>query len=85
MGHRLILLAALLVAGCLPAERPEPELPPCLVTCDRWRELGCQEGEPTTAGTSCDEVCLATEEFVPIDHQCIQSADSCDAARRCEQ
>lgn len=87
------MLAAFALGGCWqlpePAPPPDPEGPPptegeCARACDRFRELGCEEGDPSPGGVTCEQVCEnAAEEGVSLPAACVVGADSCDAARSC--
>lgn len=63
-----LLFACLLAAACeRPGPEPEPPRPPipptpvedadCATACENQRHLGCELGEPTAEGSTCEEVC----------------------------
>lgn len=84
---RLVLILAL--CGC-PAPKP-PAPPPGAATCADWchhaAELGCEAGASTSAGVTCEAVCLnvQTSGFAAFDLECRVHAASCDAAESCER
>lgn len=97
---RAALLALYLVAtSCVWESRPEPVVPDpvepappapsddVVATCDQWRRLGCEEGQTTARGTTCEEVLRDAEGegadlTPPLD--CARAARDCDAIRECE-
>lgn len=81
-GFTWVLIAALLAVGC-PGPRSARET--CAAACSRLAEMRCQEAEPTRRGTTCAEVCenAASEGIDIAGRGCVESAGSCDAARRC--
>lgn len=97
MGNRVMVVLLLLGAACAPI----PPLPPsdpdygprgpgdglgCPATCSRLRALGCVEGEPSPEkGVPCESFCHETDVVEAWDHACIQAAETCDAARACEE
>lgn len=90
MGILLFLLA-----GCPDPRPPRPKpLPPegdagtatCSTACSNMRSLGCDLGEPTKKGRTCEEVCEAVrgENFgagFPVG--CLTASPSCEEAGRC--
>ncbi len=57
----VILVAAVMLIGarCLPSPDPDPNTPDpsCVAACTHLRDLGCEEGQPTDDGATCEEVC----------------------------
>lgn len=98
--YLLPMAVALLAVACppLPPDVPEPPSPsdggapscsgdPCDVTCCHYRRLGCDEGEDTPKGRSCEDVCeVADAEGIELskDPACMSEASSCEAARDCD-
>ncbi len=85
MGYRHLIL--LLALSCSPTPVPQPAETPasCSAACARWREMGCEEGQPTAEGKTCEDVCLHVGEAgIGLDTACVQQASSCEAARSCE-
>lgn len=90
--RRVLALAAcvLLLLGCPQKDPAPPPLPPggepCARACLRLRQLGCEEGGTTPAGKTCESVCenVQSSGYTTLDVDCLQTADSCDAARRCK-
>lgn len=86
MGSRYLICVLLLacspsVASPPPAETPET----CAAACSRFRVLGCEEGDPTPEGKTCEDVCTAAgSAHVSLDTACVTRASSCEAARACE-
>lgn len=75
--------------ACVPVEPEAPAQPvdDARATCDEWRRLGCEEGEPTAKGASCEDVTRDAEaEGIDLTPPlgCLRSAATCDQMRRCE-
>lgn len=69
-----------------PKERPEPgSEADCASACDHLRALGCEEGQPTPGGATCETVCNNVEQSgaTTLDVGCVATAETCDAARSC--
>lgn len=84
-------MADLILGACNTPNPPPPRVLPngekatCAGACERLRELGCEEGEPTPDGDTCEDVCFNALN-VPaarLDVACLQTAPSCEAARNC--
>lgn len=84
----ILALACVFVAfcgGCMPQPTPTP-LPDgddCARACGRLRELGCEDGQPTASGASCETVCehdsaSTAAALTPAYLQCISRLASCD-------
>jgi hypothetical protein len=57
----------------------------CVDVCNNYEKLGCVEGEPTSLGSNCFDVCvniLSLEEFRGS-MGCIATAKTCAVARKC--
>jgi len=87
---KAVLLLAASLAWCSsqpPPIEPEPSPPKqysCTSACDRERVLGCEEGEPTEQGASCEMVCEnAASSPAPLDVACLSRAMSCADVMRC--
>lgn len=63
----------------VPVPPPEPVGPPCELACVRMRELGCEEGQPTPKGDSCEEwLCAAVEAaIVDLKPACLATIADC--------
>ncbi len=81
------------VAGCWsPGPPPQPPKPEpvegatCASACDRFRELGCPEGEDTAGGGTCEEVCQNVQDsgIIEWDLECRTGVDACDQVDSCE-
>ncbi len=89
MRAALLLLAALVLAGC---PQPLPPVPPgpapagatCESVCAHGAELGCPWAAPTPAFRSCADVCGAAAAILPWNVDCIQAAPTCEAAEACQ-
>ncbi len=82
------LLIGLLVVSCGPAPAPQPPTPSvadCSTACAHLRALGCPDGQPTPAGTSCEAVCEDTvaSGLVRLDVACLAQVPTCAAELRC--
>jgi hypothetical protein len=65
---------------------PEPLDPSgCPAACASLRDLGCPEGQPSAAGTSCEDICARTESSGMFDLHpaCVAGARSVADARAC--
>jgi len=79
--------------GITPKPTPSPDAGPvpiytCEEMCDRYRELGCEEGQPTAFGTKCEDWCnnaLNVPGFRARVICIIDDAESCIEARECEE
>jgi hypothetical protein len=90
----LLLVAALSTAWCsnpgppTPID-PEPRPPAtasCASMCDRMRSLGCEEGEPTEGGASCEMYCEnAQASPSPLPVACMTQVRSCEQVPRCTE
>ena len=84
---RAVLLTLTLV-GCTAVDvphRPPADPSGCPAACERLRELGCPEGDPTPEGAPCEAVCreVQASQLGVIDTQCLIAAPSCAAAGEC--
>jgi hypothetical protein len=78
-----VYVNAALLFGCPPAERPDDG---CAAACAQLRALGCDEGEPSPEGKSCETVCrVAAEAGIALGTACVATASSCEAARACNE
>jgi len=76
------------LAPAAPAQTTSATAPTCAEACAHARELGCEVGLPTDAGTTCEEVC-GTVEGLGLDEArwpiaCVLSATTCDQADLCQ-
>lgn len=62
--NKFLLLVCFVALSCEPVPTPVPPEPPvpqqkatCESACSRQRELGCELGEPTPEGSTCEEIC----------------------------
>lgn len=89
----IAIVIALFMMGCPPRE---PEVPPsadggdhataCERACERMRQLGCEEAEPTPRGESCESVCTnALAEGQPLDPECVSRVAACDGLASCQR
>lgn len=85
---RLIALASLALASCLPT--PEPEAPraassDCVVVCTRYSEMECDEGQRRIDGRTCIEACSDMRFFAGLDvyFKCVVASKNCEEARGC--
>lgn len=91
-----ILLAASSMTICTPRTGPDPipiEPVPvdpvpatsdCSTACDNMRRLGCEEGETTDEGATCEMWCEnAARSPAPLPVACMTRAQSCEAAGNC--
>lgn len=73
-------------AGATVADAPDDATARgCSAACKHLRALGCQDGEPTAEGATCEVVCsnAAQSGFAPLNTTCLSSAKSCAAADMC--
>ena len=87
----LLLLATAIT--CTPTPSPtspdtEPEASVSKVTklCNAYRKLGCEEGQPTPEGATCETVVRnAKAEGIDLvgNVTCVTKATTCDEARNC--
>lgn len=93
--HRHVTLALLvgaLLAACGAFNPPDPRPPvprpiaTCPGACETLRRLGCEAGEDTPAGSTCEEVCenLRSSGIVSWDLRCMASAESCEETEECD-
>ena len=94
-----LLTASLLsTTACPPKPVPVPPTPTadggapdtdadCNSVCDRWRDLGCSEADPTPEGARCEEVCenVQGSGIVRWDLDCRASVASCADIDACER
>lgn len=102
MPVHAVFLVALVACSCprAPGDSAPPPIPqdattvdgaaysPCDMACARYRELKCPEGQDTTAGHRCEEVC-GNAALHGIDLagkvSCTSAAPTCDAVRSCSK
>jgi hypothetical protein len=90
MGTRYLIawcIAWCIACGPTPVPGPAPRETPetCASACENFRKLGCEEGDPTPEGKTCEDVCTqAGQSYVGLDTQCVTRATSCEEARACE-
>ena len=81
----LAIVASLSLIWCSspgPAPAPAPSGAfTCATACANLRKQGCDEGQPTDAGATCEDVCTNAGDL-PV--ACITRAATCDAAENCE-
>lgn len=89
MRQTLAFLALALACGPLPPPAPPPEGKPelCAAACSRMRSLGCEEGEPTPAGSTCEEWCENVERSgtVSLGPACLAAIQSCGEINACSR
>lgn len=80
----LVIAAALSLTACeLPPPKPAPT-DGCAAACENLRRLGCEEGQSTQGGESCEAVCdNAQLSPAPLPTSCVARASSCDQASQC--
>ena len=89
MGSRYLIALWLAAASCAPAAPTRHSVPAetpetCASACTRFRELGCEEGDPTPEGKTCEDVCTqAGAAHIELDTACVVRSSSCDEARSC--
>lgn len=101
--HTIFFTLALSACSCPRAPgspAPPPPIPqdastvdgaaytPCDMACARYRQLGCPEGSPTSAGHPCEEVCQnAAAHGVDLAGPvaCAGSAPTCEVVRSCSR
>lgn len=82
---RLVLVIALIVFSCRPAESPGPGGQGCEPACQNMSRLGCELGRDTPGGHTCVDVCERTEAGgISFSTSCLALAGSCEAADSCE-
>lgn len=87
----LIAVLFVVAAGCtvtpLPPQPPPEPSPPggCAAACGRLRQLGCESGAPTAAGTPCETVCAETLAggLISFDVACLASLVRCEDEPTC--
>lgn len=86
---KVIAIAAVLAGACSSAviQPKPPHEASCADACAHLRALGCESGELTDDGASCEDVCENLEAANlpgarwPV--SCVLGAESCSAADRC--
>lgn len=83
---RTALLAAALLLGCPAPVIPPPPTPPapsadCGDVCDHWRELGCQQADPSPDGQPCEVLCDVMG--YTWDKACMAAVATCAAIEDC--
>lgn len=78
-GLAAVVLAVFVGAHCSPT--PDPEEPSadgaCAAACSTLVQLGCEEGEPTEGGATCEDVC-ANGMAARYDLACVANLLYCD-------
>lgn len=94
-GHKslqLAVVATILCIGgqiaCTTLPHPEPapaDEPTVEAACQRLRDIGCEAGEPTPDGATCEQWMSALNDLPgpSQDLACIASASTCEAADAC--
>jgi hypothetical protein len=84
MKRIVAILAALQIAATCSTHPVEPE-PGCEAACQRMRELGCEEGNPTPEGATCEEICIEAERsgLADVDTKCIVELEACGSYDVC--
>ncbi|MBX4215370.1 hypothetical protein KW797_00245 [Candidatus Parcubacteria bacterium] len=75
-------LPFLLLFGCATTPPAPPPEPTCENACANQRRLGCELGQPTREGSTCEEVCEVFRHSPPAlqwDLRCLLTASSCRA------
>lgn len=88
-----VLLVLVSLVACTFPQRPPPPEPianksDCEISCSRYQQFGCEEGQPTAKGATCTEVCLnAAESGIDLakDVPCVQASTSCSTVRSCPE
>lgn len=80
--------ASTMIVGCpdphVPDPRPDPNGVTCEKVCAHWRNLGCEEAEPTPDGASCVDVCESIQaSSLPDDLECQAAVESCGEIDNC--
>lgn len=83
--------------GYSPCPGPEPIPPPvpsgsrgydptCAGVCQNWHDLGCEEGDGTPGGESCQSVCqnVMSSGVFEWNLPCMARVTACDQIRTCE-
>lgn len=57
----------------------------CKAACDHLRSLGCEEGNPTPKGATCEDVCNSVESSgtVTLDPGCVANIAKCEEIDAC--
>lgn len=79
LGFAAVVLAVFLGAHCSPSPDPEEPKPSsgCASACANLVQLGCEEGEPTDGGATCEDVCANGMGF-RYDLACVANLLYCD-------
>lgn len=84
LGLTAMALAAMALACPPPAvEPPHTETVSLERVCSHLRELGCEEGDDTDEGVSCEQALRSMQRLVRVDTACLADAASVDAVRAC--
>lgn len=73
--------------GCPPEPVSPDSNATCKTTCDHWRSLGCEEAKPTSAGGTCEDVCLNIQGsgIISWNLPCRATVKACEDIDRCER
>lgn len=83
MRYFQTLLICVLTVACSHVRPPPFPQPPadthmCGPACDRMASLGCPEGAPLDADTSCEKFCVVTQEAGhALNPTCLASISTC--------
>lgn len=82
----ILCIAGQISCTTLPSPEPPPSGEPTVeAACERLRDIGCEAGEPTPDGATCEEWMSALNDLPGTDQDlaCIASASTCEAADAC--
>jgi len=95
----LAVITILMLVGCPPPKPcdtcplpPNPDFPDagdprtaCQKACAHFRELKCEEGQPTKDGATCETICenMQTTHLISYDLDCAAKAPTCDVISTC--
>ncbi len=86
-----LLASSLLLTACPPPQpvtpgpTPEEAEADCSSACIHYRKLGCEEGENTNDGATCEDVCenFQASGMIVMDLDCASKVTTCDAINEC--
>lgn len=83
-----LLLVSLVVSCGAPVPQPRPlpqaKIESCADACEALRAYGCELGEPTKRGKTCESLCENSKANAVPFISCVDGFTSCEAAERCE-